>query len=374
MEKITANGWKKIVAEMSQLPNPKSLMLFGDPGTGKTVATREAAEELGRKYIPVSLGRVEAPDIKGLPMLCEETKTTSFFPPAMWLEAEKHKGMVLYHFDEFTLASGDVQGAVLDVVQSKSIDEIQLPPNTMIVLSGNKGGDDGTFAQVITSALTGGRAFIYEMVRPSVTEWLQYQKPAQTIETYIKKRGFDALFSHPDKDDPLAPWANARSWSVLDEVVKGLESLGIKPGTDNYKERVVVYARGILNAKIAKDFSKHVNDSIIDPKDLINNVSEAWASYVKIDKLNRLALLKEVVDTLFNSKEWKDKAVRKDAAQKVLDILVKKEKNDEIKAAYLSRVGDNDLLMYEELTYKGKPAGEYWDELMKAGLKGSKKN
>ena len=72
MEKITPEEFKEIIRDFHKFENPPAVMVFGEPGIGKSYAAAEIAHELGRKYIPLSLGRLEAYDIKGIPDLSKD--------------------------------------------------------------------------------------------------------------------------------------------------------------------------------------------------------------------------------------------------------------------------------------------------------------
>jgi len=149
------------------MSNPPTLMFFGDPGVGKTFGIVDVAKELEAEYIPLSLGRLEAYDIKAA------IKSA--------ITAAQAGRRVIVHCDEPTLADEAVQGAVLDVVLQKTIDDLKLPDSIQFIFTSNMGGGENSlFAKILTSALIGGIGFIYEVKPPEIPgieEWLNYQEP-----------------------------------------------------------------------------------------------------------------------------------------------------------------------------------------------------
>lgn len=376
MKTTNPKAWKEKIKQLSVLPNPPALLLFGDPGTGKTRSSCDASKEVGRKYIPLSLGRLEAFDIKGMPKDVEGFMRWSI--PCFWKEVVDCGGEAIVHFDEFTLASEEVQGAVLDVVLTKNIDSLQLPAKTMFIISGNKGGEDGTFAKVITSALTGGRGFVYEMKSPSVKEWIEFQNPLGKIKSFLMSHGIKALISAPDKAEPFNPWACARSWSQLDDLAKALK-LDLEDSKD--QSTLGEFAYGILNYDIASKLMQHVQESYIDPALLFQLDKGAWAKYKKATDLVRGGALGEVVQIVKNDPELKKAAnfkLRVAAVQKFFDELVKSEPFKDNQVAFLTDLCNKDAFLYEEIKYGTQPAGAYLDKLLldrldSEGVKGTKK-
>jgi len=363
MRAIAANECVSLIKRFSEMANPKTLIILGDPGVGKTVSIHDGAIAAGREYITLSLGRLEAYDIKGIPS--PEGDYVEWKAPSFWKKVIDSKGNVVVHFDEFTLATEDVQGAVLDIVLGKNLDNIKLPEKTQFVISGNMGGEDGTFAKIITSALTGGRGYVYMMQPPRVDKWLDFQKPIKEIGAFVKAIGMKALVTGPSKDSPFEPWTCPRSWSQLDDTCKQLK-LDLTKDVD--MKEFADLAKGILSASTVVKLMEFVQDSIIDARGLLNCVAAAWSKYGKAKALKRSFALEEVAGIVFTEKEYKVEKKRKEVLQKFIDKLVDAETEADTITKFLTLVGDGDPFLYESLTAKGKPIGTYFDDLLKQRL------
>ncbi|MEI7641219.1 MAG: AAA family ATPase [bacterium] len=351
MEKLSPVEFKQIIRDFHKFPDPPAVMIFGDPGIGKSFAAKEIAEELGREYMPLSLGRLEAYDIKGMPDLSGDFMRWK--PPVLWSEIIKQKGNVLLHFDEFTLAEENVQGAVLDIVQMKKIDELKLPQNTMIVITGNMGGDDGTFAKALTSALTGGRAVIFEMKKPTVPEWVVYQKPCEMIKSFLEiypahlYRGFNA-------GTPFAPWSCPRSWSLLDYIVSktGLE----KEGAD--KKSLIRFARATISEDSANLLADFVEKTAMDAEEVLVGKKEAVKLFIKADNFRQSGIVKEIAR--INKKQ---DAQHEEKMQNFLNLILENKMPMELVALLAEELVKKNPVMLTKIVINGIPLNKWADKL-----------
>lgn len=375
MKKVTAFEFKQKVLQQCKLGNPKTIMVYGVPGIGKTSITQQAAKESKRKYFTISLGRIEAYDIKGVPN--NSGDYVIWKPPYFWKEVMDTNGECIVHFDEFTLASDDVQGAILDVVLTKTIDNIKLPERTLFILSGNMGGDDGTSARAITSALTGGRGYVYEMTPPRVEEWINFQKPIPQIEQFlmISKRG---IYTGPNLKEPFEPWTCPRAWSQLDDTIKELVKVeGIDINDEEVVPLILDLAEAILSPSTVSAFKEFLKDTIIDANALLKGDEVAWNKYKKAKELKRSFALDEVVklcDMQANPKRWKSEDERRENIQTFLNRIVEETNTEaETVATFLSKLTDIDPFICQGVKIKGKDVGAYFDKLLKERLQKNKK-
>lgn len=363
MRAITADECVQKIVRFGTMQDPKTLIILGDPGVGKTVSIKDGAAAAGRKYITLSLGRLEAYDIKGIPAPVGDY--VEWKAPSFWKDVLECDGNVVVHFDEFTLAQEDVQGAVLDIVLGKNLDQIILPKKTMFVISGNMGGEDGTFAKIITSALTGGRGYVYKMQPPRIDAWVAFQEPIPEIRGFVKAIGMKALVTGPSKENPFEPWTCPRSWSQLDDTCK---DLGLDLTVDADMKEFADLANGILSYSTVSKLMEYVQDAMIDATALLTLKADAWGKYGKAKSIKRSFALEEVVGILFTDSKYKNEDTKKKAVQGFIDKLVGTESEAENITKFLTLVGDEDPFLYESLTAKGKAIGTYFDDLLKQKL------
>jgi len=375
MKKVTAKEFELKILRRAKQPNPATMMIYGVPGIGKTRVIRDTASKCNRKYITISLARVEAYDIKGVPNNAGEF--VRWVPPIFWKQVIDSKGECIVHFDEFTLAPEDVQGAILDCVLDKKIDELELPKRVLFILSGNMGGDDGTSARAVTSALTGGRGFVYQMTPPRVEEWVAFQHPLKRIEEFIltsKK----SIYTGPNLKEPFEAWTCPRAWSQLDDTLKGIQEVeGIDMNDEDAVAVILDEAEAILAASTIASFREFLKDAIIDPEALLAGNEAMWRKYKNAKELKRSFALDEVVqlcDMKKNPKRWKSEEARRESVQTlVTKIAEDTDTEPETMSTVLDKLTDLDPFMLQGVKIKGADVGAHFDKLLKQKISGNKK-
>lgn len=363
MKKVTVNEFAKVIEEMSELDNPKTLMVYGVPGIGKTYVIKSTAEKLGRKYIALSLGRLEAYDIKGIP---DNTGTyVRWVPPEFWKTVIESQGKCIVHFDEFTLAQEDVQGAVLDIVLEKRVDNLQLPEKTMFIISGNMGGDDGTTARPITSALTGGRGLVFQMVPPTVSEWINFQKPVEYIASFLKASP-KSIYTGPNLKEPFEPWTCPRAWSAIDDILKERSKKGVDLSSDAGQTLMLELAEAMLSPKTVVEFRDFIKDLLLDVIKLIKNDKTEWGRYKRAKPVKQAAALNEAVEYFDpkNLKIFSSKAELKEALEKFLDNALEAKTEPEALVSFTSKLLSIDPFFMDGIKMGGVPMPKYHDQLL----------
>lgn len=355
MHKLSATEFKEMLKEISQMKNPITIMVFGNPGIGKTFSIQTAAQELNRKYIPLSLIRLESYDLKGALHVNEKHNYVEWFPPKFWQEIVDSGGNCIVHFDEFTLADASVQGTILDVILEKRIDELKLPDKTMFVLSGNMGGEDGTDAHSISSALTGGRGLICQMIPPTVEEWIKFQNPVKSIKGFLLANP-QQLYVGPDKNDPFAPWTCPRSWSKLDSIIKELNLV-------NNKDKILFYAKNLLSLSTIASFASYLDDVAVNIFKFLEFKEDEWEKFAVLPPQNQTILLEQCADILKNI-ENEDEFVQN--VEKTLNKLVAYKIKSEAIVAFISALKKYAHLipLLAKVHIGKKPLGEYLDALL----------
>lgn len=120
------------------------VLLWGNPGEGKSKMIEQVAGQLGRPC-EVVVGSVrEASDFVGLPVRVGDS--VSFAPPRWATRCVERPDTVVF-LDELTTAQPSVQAAMLRVVLEREVGDLQLPESVAFVAAANPpevsaGGDD----------------------------------------------------------------------------------------------------------------------------------------------------------------------------------------------------------------------------------------
>ena len=366
LTKVTASNMVKHLVEISKLKEPITTVFVGIPGIGKTFSVMEAARLTGRFYYPISLSHYEQYDIKGFPNI--QGDYVRWVPPELVEVILKHKGNLIVHIDEYTLTRREVQDALLDLLQFKRIDDRVLPSNTMFVLTGNKGGIDGTAARAISSAITGGRAEIFEVKKPTIKEYLDYETLDLTLRKFLLKVGINGLVQSPDPSDSYAPWTCPRSFSILNSIVRDFK-LDLSKATD--VTVMLRHAKGLLSTNTILLLEDFFDDMLLNVTGLMKLYERDWGSYAKADSFKKSEALSEISDRfmeLYSALDTSgsvDKAKYISDLQKFISVLTRNEKDSEIIYSFVFPFGDLDIDIGESVYVNKKTIASIYDELMK---------
>ncbi len=114
------------------------VLLWGEPGIGKTAALTQLAEALDLPLTTVIASVHEPSDFSGLPVLGKDPATHGVpMAPPDWAVRLVQAGRGLLFLDELSTAPPAVQAALLRLVLERRIGALQLPPGVRIVAAAN---------------------------------------------------------------------------------------------------------------------------------------------------------------------------------------------------------------------------------------------
>jgi len=210
------------------------VLLWGAPGTGKTSAIKAMAEAMGWPCETVIAAIREPSDFAGLPVISEGHM---HFAPPRWAERLASGGRGLLFLDEISTAPPAVQAALLRVVLERTVGDLDLPEEVVVVAAANPpeqaaGGWDLTAplanrfchldwlvdATSFAQGLTGGWKAPVVPVLP--TGWEDRLPLARgLVGTFVTVRP-NLLCSVPgDAVQAGRGWPSPRSWDMLARLV-----------------------------------------------------------------------------------------------------------------------------------------------------------
>ncbi|MFB7334849.1 AAA family ATPase [Streptomyces adustus] len=114
------------------------VLLWGEPGIGKTAALTQLAETLDLPLTTVIASVHEPSDFSGLPVVGEDPARHGVpMAPPDWAVRLARAGRGLLFLDELSTAPPAVQAALLRLVLERRIGALQLPPGVRIVAAAN---------------------------------------------------------------------------------------------------------------------------------------------------------------------------------------------------------------------------------------------
>ncbi|MEU9112685.1 MoxR family ATPase [Streptomyces sp. NPDC048483] len=114
------------------------VLLWGEPGIGKTAALTQLAESLDLPLTTVIASVHEPSDFSGLPIIGDDPAEQGVpMAPPDWAVRLVRAGRGLLFLDELSTAPPAVQAALLRLVLERRIGALQLPPGVRIVAAAN---------------------------------------------------------------------------------------------------------------------------------------------------------------------------------------------------------------------------------------------
>ncbi|MEW2131468.1 AAA family ATPase [Streptomyces sp. NPDC005435] len=114
------------------------VLLWGEPGIGKTAALTQLADTLELPLTTVIASVHEPSDFSGLPIVGDDPEVRGVpMAPPQWAVELVRAGKGLLFLDELSTATPAVQAALLRVVLERRVGALQLPPGVRIVAAAN---------------------------------------------------------------------------------------------------------------------------------------------------------------------------------------------------------------------------------------------
>ena len=182
---------KQLVSFLSEVAFDldQPVMVWGQPGVGKSDAVRQMAEAKGAVLVDIRLSQYDSVDLRGIPSV--ESGLTRWNMPATLPfvgnpDFPTDRPIVVF-FDEINGAAPAVAGVAYQLVLDRAAGEHKLLPNVRIVAAGNREGDKG-----VTN----------KMPLPLANRFAHLGCVSMTLEMPFK--------DHDSNADPLRAWSPAR--------------------------------------------------------------------------------------------------------------------------------------------------------------------
>lgn len=243
------------------------LAIQGAPGTGKSDIIREICEENGWCLNVKYISNMSLEQITGLPAKVENGSTAIWtrpelfnfdnpeYAPSNYLTTTdtkvKDNTVKVLLIDDFHLADRMIQKYLFQLLTYKSLNGYHLPPNTAILLAGNRNTDKAC-ANVIPAPVCNRMIFVE--VHSDVEDWLlnfAFKHGIRSdITSYLHQHGDARLSSDPQES---AAWASPRSWTYLSYQMDQHEKMFGKISMDDLK----IIASGLIGNENAMKFIEY---------------------------------------------------------------------------------------------------------------------
>lgn len=247
-------------------PFAPRLAIQGAPGTGKSDIIREICEENGWCLNVKYISNMSLEQITGLPAKVENGSTAIWtkpelfnfdnpeFAPSKYMKGDQtiqDNTVKILLIDDFHLADKMIQKYLFQLLTYKSLNGYKLPPNTAILLAGNRNTDKAC-ANTIPAPVCNRMIFVE--VHSDVEDWLMnfaFKHNIRTdITSYLHQHGDVRLSCEPMES---TAWASPRSWTYLSYQMDQHEAMFGKINMDDLK----IMAAGLIGMENAIKFIEY---------------------------------------------------------------------------------------------------------------------
>ncbi len=183
------------------------LLLWGDPGVGKSSIVNQLAVKEDVELRTIMLSQIDSIDLRGIPNV--ENKITYWNPPNFLPDDSDSVGIMF--FDEINQADDMTQKAAYQLIQERKLGDYILPPGWRVIAAGNPGNDR------ITEAL--GNRFMHIDVVPDVPDWSKWAHKnhvSNDIIGLLMARP-ELLIAMPTNQDEYA-FPSPRTWEFASRI------------------------------------------------------------------------------------------------------------------------------------------------------------
>lgn len=322
--RVTPSGLQNILMALIQRRRP--VMVWGEPGIGKTEIGKLVAKMLSWQYLDIRAPLLDPTDLRGIPRVDEDNFTTFAVPKFFPQDRDPHSTLIC--FDELPNAPRMTQNALYQITLDRRCGEYFLPDHCAVIACGNR-EEDNSGAERMSTALAS--RFMHVDLKVSVQEWSEW-----AIDNDIKVEVIYFIHFMQDylhKFDPEAEeyaYPCPRTWEFVSQTMDAKMD-------DRTK---LVMLRGTVGEQAATHFMNFLKvwKSLPHPDTIINNPKTAP---VPTDPSTLIALCGALYrraedDTTFDSiVEWARRIPRKDVAQFLVNSCVQQNKELEKTQTYI---------------------------------------
>ena len=281
------------------------VMLWGQPGVGKSDVVRQYAAKSPGKYLnPVSgkkerkvfdvrLALLDPTDLRGIPYYDPEAKTARWGQSCIlpMLGREEDEDAVLF-LDEINSAPPVIQAAAYQLVLDRKVGEYELPKAVTIIAAGNRQSDKGVTFQMPTPLLN---RFAHVDFDVSNEDWINFAVGAGIHPSIIGFIDFKKdMLNKFDSRGKSTAFATPRAWAFLDRVLRAAEAAGTK------ETMVRKLAEGIVGEGAAVEFMSYRKsaEKLPNPDSILDGTMKKLPDEVKTELSIHFALVTSLVAAL----------------------------------------------------------------------------
>ena len=222
-----SNSYIKLINNRINFNLFPSVMLWGQPGVGKSQAIRQIAKNIEEKtnkkvnICEVRLLLFNPIDLRGIPV-ANSDKTLAIWLKPQIFQMDKNENVInILFLDEISAAPQSVQSAAYQITLDRTIGEHKLPDNCLVIAAGNRVSDKSV-AYKMPKALA--NRLMHFNISTSFNNWKKWAIHSNVHPMVIGFLAFrpDLLNTFDSSDESLA-FATPRSWEMVSNIFNTID-------------------------------------------------------------------------------------------------------------------------------------------------------
>ena len=223
-----SKSYVKIIKGRKNLDLFPSVMMWGQPGVGKSQAIRQIAKNIEKetgksvKVTDVRLLLFNPIDLRGIPVANASKTLAVWLKPQIFQMDSSDNVINILFLDEISAAPQSVQSAAYQITLDRTVGEHKLPDNCIVIAAGNRVSDKSV-AYKMPKALA--NRLLHFNVSTSFADWKKWALHNNIHPLII---GFlagrpDLLNTFDSSNESLA-FATPRSWEMVSNILNNISS------------------------------------------------------------------------------------------------------------------------------------------------------
>ena len=220
-----SKAYVSLIKNNTPLSKYPSVMLWGQPGVGKSAAIHQIKEVIEKetgKHVDVRDVRLllfNPIDLRGIPFPDEEAgeKVARWLKPTLFKLNPSDDYINIIFLDEISSAPQSVQAAAYQITLDHKVGEHKLPENTIVIAAGNR-VTDRSVAYKMPKALS-NRLLHFE-VDADIDSWKKWAIANDIHPTVMGFLAFKpTLLNNFDSNNDSLAYATPRSWEMVSNLL-----------------------------------------------------------------------------------------------------------------------------------------------------------
>jgi hypothetical protein len=204
------------VQEMAQfvaIDNNEPLMIWGQPGGGKSEVIQQLADKNKATLVDIRLSQYDSVDLRGIPVAQDKGLTVWHAPATLPFEgnpAFSGKGRIVLFLDEINSATPSVAAVAYQLINDRRVGEHILRPNVRVIAAGNRESDRGVTSRMPTPL---ANRFTHVEVEVDAETWIDWALDNGVHPLFVAFMKFrPSLITTFDPASPDKAFATPRTW------------------------------------------------------------------------------------------------------------------------------------------------------------------